>query len=87
MTNGKKKKIASKLSKPDPEIRILGSKPAASKKPTLYEALRNRANMEAKSFPKTAALLKSKAGEVIVGNSLDDFPVSFHPEEELARKG
>merc|ERR1711874_501460 len=82
-----KEKIASKLNKSNPEIRILGSKPSASKTPSLYEALRNRANMEAKSGPKTAALLKSKAGEVIVGNSLDEFPVSFHPEEELARKG
>ena len=43
--------------------------------------------MEEKSVPKTAALLKSKAGEVFVDNSLDEFPVSFHPEEELARKG
>ena len=86
-TNGKKKKFASKLSKSDPEIRIFGSKPAPSKNPSLYEALRNRANMEARAAPKTAALLKSKAGEVIIGNSLDEFPVSFHPEEELARKG
>ena len=62
LTNGKKK-IASKLSKS--EIRILGSKPAASKSPSLYEALRNRANMEARAVPKTAALFKSKAGEVI----------------------
>ena len=38
------------------------------------------------TVPKTAALFKSKAGEVI-GNGLDEFPVSFHPEEELARKG
>jgi hypothetical protein len=85
LTNGKEK-IASKLSKSDPEIRILGPKPAASKKPSLYEALRNRANMEARAVPKTAALFKSEAVEVI-GNSLDGFPVSFHPEEELARKG
>lgn len=87
LSHGKKKIASKKLSKSDPEIRILGSKPAASKSPSLYEALRNRANMEEKSVPKTAALLKSKAGEVIVGNSLDEFPVSFHPEEELARKG
>jgi len=87
LTIGKKKKFASKLSKFDPEIRIFGSKPAPSKKPALYEALRNRVNMEAKSLPKTAALLKSKVGEVIIDNSLDEFPVSFHPEEELARKG
>ena len=83
LTDGKKK-IASKLSKSDPEIKILGPKPAASKTPSLYEALRNRANMEARAVPKTAALFKS--GEVS-GNSLDEFPVSFHPEEELARKG
>ena len=27
------------------------------------------------------------AGGFLVGNSLEDFPVSLHPEEELARKG
>ena len=79
-----KEKIVSKLSKPD--LRILGSKPA-SKKPSLYEALRNRASMGQKSLPQTAALLKSTTEEVISNNSLDEFPVSFHPEEELARKG
>ena len=79
-----KEKIVSKLSKPD--LRILGSKPA-SKKPSLYEALRNRASMGQKSLPQTAALLKSTTKEVISNNSLDEFPVSFHPEEELARKG
>ena len=26
-------------------------------------------------------------GLLVFGNSLEDFPVSFHPEEELARKG
>ena len=79
-----KEKIVSKLSKPD--LRILGSK-SASKKPSLYEALRNRASMGQKSLPQTAALLKSTTEEVISNNSLDEFPVSFHPEEELARKG
>ena len=79
-----KEKIVSKLSKPD--LRILGSK-SASKKPSLYEALRNRASMGQKSLPQTAALLKSTTEEVISNNSLDQFPVSFHPEEELARKG
>jgi len=76
-----KEKIVSKLSKLDP--RILGS----SKSPSLYEALRNRASMGQKSLPQTAALLKSTTEEVISNNSLDEFPVSFHPEEELARKG
>ena len=76
-----KEKIVSKLSKPD--LRILGS----SKSPSLYEALRNRASMGQKSLPQTAALLKSTTEEVISNNSLDEFPVSFHPEEELARKG
>ena len=80
-----KEKIVSKLSKPD--LRIFGSKSAASKSPSLYEALRNRASMGQKSLPQTAALLKSTTEEVISNNSLDEFPVSFHPEEELARKG
>ena len=87
LTTSGKEKIASKLSKSQPDVRILGPKPGGSKKQSLYEALRNRANMEARAAPKTAALLKSKAGEVIGNNSLDEFPVSFHPEEELARKG
>jgi|ERR1712130_167831 len=87
LTTSGKEKIASKLSKSHPKVKILGPKPGGSKKQSLYEALRNRANMEARAAPKTAALLKSKVGEVIGNNSLDEFPVSFHPEEELARKG
>ena len=82
---GGKAKIALKLSKSDPELKVFESKPQASKTPSLYEALRNRAKMGTKSVPKTAAL--SRSGEVIGNNGLDEFPVRFHPEEELARKG
>jgi len=65
---------------------MVKSENAASKSASLLKSLGSRQSLE--EFPtKTEEMDFAVESFSVGGNSLEEFPVSFHPEEELARRG